>query len=519
MTNPTKTGHTFTGWSGTDLTGDDNLEVTIPQGSTGAREYTAHWSINSYRLDLIAGPCVATVAGANTYEYGANVEATCTFELGYEFASWSGDLTTGIFAMPAQNATMTANAKPISYTIFCDLNGGNTPSENPLCYDITSATITLTTPIKDGYEFIGWEGSNIPEGTASKTVTIPNGSTGARNYVASYTPVYNIVYILDNGVLETANPATYTVFSDSIVLNKPTKAGTYFMGWTCEDYFGASMTVTIPQGSTGNKTYTAVWGETLTFTLPGGVPLVMNKCPAGIFLMGSSENEIGRNADGRESPQHYVTLTKNFYIGKFEVTQAQFESIMGFNPSVFTGDDSRPVENASPPTYIAFCASLTDYLESSIPSGYTGFSLPTEAQWEYACRAGTLTTLNNDTNLTITAGTDLNLEPIAWYDANSGNELHPVGQKQPNAWELYDMHGNIQELCSDLMNIGYFSVCGDCSDPMGPTESSYDPPHYVTKGGNWYGNAKYCRSSGRGSLKITYYGKYYGIRVILSPAP
>ena len=165
LNNPIKTGYTFTGWSGTGLTGEANKEVTIQTGSTGKKEYTAHWSINSYRLDLIAGTGIATVTGNGTYEYNSSVTASCTMKEGYQFANWTGDITTDTFNMPAKNATMTANATPINYTLTYNLDGGQLATNNPASYTIETATFALNNPTRDGYVFKGWTGTDIEEGT------------------------------------------------------------------------------------------------------------------------------------------------------------------------------------------------------------------------------------------------------------------------------------------------------------------------------------------------------------------
>ena len=527
LNNPTKIGYTFKGWSGTGLAGDSNTTVTIPQGSTGDRSYTAHWSVNSYMLTLNKGTGINTVTGDGMYEYNSVVTASCTMLDGYEFALWSGDFTTETFNMPASNATMTANARPISYNIVYNLDGGN--ATNPTSYDITSATITLNNPTKANYAFLGWEGTGIPNGTASLTVTIPQGSTGVRSYTASYTPMYTITYNLNGGSLAIANPATYTIYSDDIVLNKPTKDGIYFMGWTSDEFFGASMSVKIPQGSTGNKTYTANWGEILTFNLPNNLTLVMHKIPAGIFIMGSPTDEPGHF--DREI-QHQVTITKAFYIGKFEVTQDQYFAIKSYNPSEFKEgalSGERPTISANYPVEsisynditvdsTGFLAQINSQLASQLPDGYI-FDFPTEAQWEYACRAGSITSLNNGTDITSTTGNCTNLDTLAWYSGNSavnGNkQTHSVGQKLPNAWGLYDMLGNVWECCKDKYDSSYYETCGDCSDPVGPGTGS----NRVNRGGGWNSSPSLCRSAFRTDFTPAYGSSYTGYRLVLVPAP
>ncbi len=414
LKNPTKTGYTFVGWSGTGLTGNTNTTVSIARGSTGDREYTANWSINSYNLTINKTTGINTVTGDGLHEYNSSITASCTMLAGYEFDKWTGDFTTETFAMPANNATMTANAKPIVYNItYSGIDGATFATANPTSYDITSATITLNNPTKANHLFVGWT-----EGTATFPVRLGQ----------------------------------------------------------------------ITNGSTEDKTFTAHFLEILTFNLSGGVPLVMHKCPAGSFMMGSPDDELGHQSN---ETYHKVTLTNDFYIGKFEVTQEQYYAVMESNPSNFTGDNSRPVEQVSYDDLTkanGFLAILNASFSSQLPDGYH-FALPTEAQWEYACRAGTGTSLNNGTNITQKTGICDNLDKVGWYDKNSGNTTKPVGQKLPNAWGLYDMHGNVYEWCRD----GFADYTSQEENPIGVNSND----NYVNRGGSGENPASNCRSAFR----------------------
>ena len=245
-------------------------------------------------------------------------------------------------------------------------------------------------------------------------------------------------------------------------------------------------------------------GEVLHLSLPKGVGLDMVWCPPGAFLMGSPEGELGRWDD---EVQHRVTLTKGFWMAKYELTQEQYKALMGSNPANFKGP-KRPVEQVSWDEAMAYCQKLNSKFSSSLPSGYV-ITLPTEAQWEYACRAGTTSALNSGRELTSAIGFCGNLDQVAWYVGNSGGQTHEVGQKQANAWGLYDMHGNVWEWCSDW----YGSYGGDATDPVGPSTGSYR----VNRGGSWLHYARLCRSACRYSYTPDFRNGNLGFRPVCAP--
>jgi formylglycine-generating enzyme required for sulfatase activity len=238
-------------------------------------------------------------------------------------------------------------------------------------------------------------------------------------------------------------------------------------------------------------------GQGQTFTLPGGIPLEMVYIAPGTFMMGSPGSEPNHQSD---ETQHQVTLTKGFWLGKYEVTQGQWKAVMGSNPSNFSScGSSCPVEQVSWNDCQEFIRKLNNL------SGFSGFRLPTEAEWEYACRAGTTTAFY--TGAITETGRDRkdpNLDVAGWYGYNSGDRsgwhsdwkdnnhgTKRVGLKKPNAWGLYDMHGNVWEWCADWYG-DYPS--GSVNDPKGPSTGSYR----VLRGGSWDGSAGYCRSADRG---------------------
>jgi formylglycine-generating enzyme required for sulfatase activity len=196
--------------------------------------------------------------------------------------------------------------------------------------------------------------------------------------------------------------------------------------------------------------------------------------PAGKFMMGS---ETGVN---NEKPGHEVSISRPFYLGKYEVTQGQWQEVMESNPSRFIGGFFNRARNL--PVEMVSWEEVQEFIRKlNAKEGDTKYRLPTEAEWEYAARAGTTTSYSfgNDAR---------QLDEYAWYEGNSGRKTYPVGQKKPNAWGLYDMHGNVWEWVQNWYGDLYDT--GSVTDPQGPPGGSYR----VLRGGSWLLDAGLCRS-------------------------
>jgi len=236
--------------------------------------------------------------------------------------------------------------------------------------------------------------------------------------------------------------------------------------------------------------------------------------PGNVFQMGSPSYELCRWSD---EDIHTISISQGFYIQSTEVTQQQWVNMFGNNPSHFYGMD-RPVEQVSWYDCCIYCNQLSrdqgfrpcyysDYSCQTVFQGTPpvvsgtvywkldadGYRLPTEAEWEYVCRAGTITAYNNGLDNTSCYDADPNLDPLAWYDSNSGNMTHDVATKLGNSWGLYDMHGNVNEWCWDWYDENYYSSSPSV-DPRGPSSGSYN----VVRGGAHQGSAALgCRSASR----------------------
>ena len=224
----------------------------------------------------------------------------------------------------------------------------------------------------------------------------------------------------------------------------------------------------------------------------------------GSFVMGSPPGEVGRFLD-KEEPQTQVALTRGYWMSRYEVTQGDFAAVMGFDPSLFAGDAQRPVEDVTWFDAVSFCSRLTarERAEGRLPED-VAYRLPTEAEWEFAARAGTTTRFSY--------GDDPGYEQLrlyAWYGGNSGLRTHPVGVKLSNPWGLFDMHGNVFEWCSDWFG----PLPGNSvTDPQGPATGI----DRIIRSGYWDSSPAFCRSAMRVHFPPSTRISYLGFRVVLA---
>ena len=270
---PTRNGYEFVGWTGEGIT-TPQTSVKIPKGSTGNKAYTANWKVIEYTitLDTNGGPNVSPI------KYTVEDSFTLPYPLrpGYEFAGWvldgSGMLpatTLIIYYGTTGDLHYKAEWRLAEYTINMDLNGGS--GKEKVVYTITDEDFELPTPTRNGYEFVGWTGERIT--TPQTSVKIPKGSTGNKAYTANWQVIkYTIITLLEGGNAGSSGAYVYTV-EETFTLPTPTRTGYTFWGWTGEGITKPQPSVTIPRGSTGDKTYIENWvetGYTITLDLNGG---------------------------------------------------------------------------------------------------------------------------------------------------------------------------------------------------------------------------------------------------------
>jgi len=401
---------------------------------------------------------------------------------------------------------VTAVFKLAPTTLTVNTLGQGTVSLSPAGGSYENGTeVTLTPNAAAGWQFDHWEG-DATGNTVHAVVTMSADRTVTAVFIQVVTYTLDVTITGEGNVgidpLNAAYPA-----GTSVELEAIPASNWRFDHWS-GDLNGSANPATVTMNS--NKSITAVFLETAgegegegegeggcegenvpgpgdpsTFMLPGGVQLEMKWCPAGEFEMGSPDSgdpDLWPN----EQPQHHVTLTKGFWLGKYEVTQAQWEAVMGNNPSYFKGDPNLPVETVSI-VGLFLPDGFLDKLNQAVPC--RGFRLPTEAEWEYACRAGTTTRFpwGNDLEHTEVA-------TYAWFGLGADGTTQPVGQKEPNPWGFYDMSGNVYEMVRDL----YFWTYGSNKPVTDPLQLGGSNP--VTRGGCYWFSYTYCRSAARSSL-------------------
>jgi formylglycine-generating enzyme required for sulfatase activity len=294
----------------------------------------------------------------------------------------------------------------------------------------------------------------------------------------------------------TVTGAVATVYSMEYVtdLTSPSESD-----WECLEFFqlpaSPYLWTDVSAPTTGKRFYRAV-----AMVSPADFVFI----PPGTFRMGTPVGETGRQS--WEGPQTAVTISRGLWMGRHEVTQNAYFEVMGVNPSQFKVDVNAPVESVTWSDAIAFCATLTARERGAerIPSG-SAYRLPTEAEWEYACRSLTSTRFSYGDDPGTTQLTN-----HAWYGDNSSDQTHAVGQKLPNAWGLYDMHGNVWEWCQDWWLDSLPG--GTLVDPQGPVSGLYR----VVRGGSWGGGAWFQRSGVRSFVDPGSRSHSFGFRVVLA---
>ena len=541
MANPPPTNKVFDCWSGNVATVADvsnPVTAVIMPGSNIT--VSATYRFLPY-LTVVSG----TGSGYYTNGLTVTVRANPTNHP-WTFDRWTGSVafadaasTNTTLAMPPTDATVTATYKLYPFlTVMVEDGLGGSYTNSSVNY-APGATVPISAASPPPHHSFQWSGNAV----AQAAITAASGAAGLTNWNASllmpngdvtitatYPPIYYPLTVTGG-----SGSGDYTNGTEvAIAATAPPSAQHLFNGWLgntggVANPLSATTTVTISGPTKLEASYRPVAVTDRTFLVvdlttgarsytnaaPAGgwntdsyksEKLVLQKISAGTFMMGQ-----GGIADA--SPAHPVTLTQAYYLGLFPVTQYQWNKVSSQWPSAYNGifRDFRPVENISYATIRGASAGANWPVGNSVDSGFlstlrskTGspqiaFDLPTEAQWEYACRAGT----TGDYSFSGTAG------DYMWYALNSAGTTQPVGQKLPNPWGFYDMHGNVSEWCLDWFARDYTSA--PLTDPKGGPSSAQGARAW--RGGAFNGTADSCKSAYRGYQAPTNGVAYLGLRL------
>ena len=423
-----------------------------------------------------------TVTGGGQVTRGSTVTLTATPSESYRFTGWSGDATGAdnpLYITVEADKTVTASFEKVDEPLLQSAlaNSGTDRGNGWREAD----WFGFYFPTSSGWHYHAEHGWIFPVGETLDSIWFWDLDLG---WCWTSQEVYPYVYRHDpEGWLyylrESKNPRRFYDFAAN--------------AWT---------SVSRQEEAQGEQSDSSSNKAGDTFTVPD-LSLEMLWVEPGTFTMGSPSSETGRSS--RET-QHQVTLTEGFWLGKYEVMQAQWEKVMGSNRSYFEGAD-RPVEKVSWNDVMSFCEKLTEQESEAgrLPAGMA-YQLPTEAQWEYACRAGTTTAYSWGDNI---ASTNANYAYDGW--GTGLRRTSDVGQYAANPWGFHDMHGNVWEWCADWYE-QYTS--GAESDPVGPADGSIR----VTRGGSWDSTANYARSAIRYGYESAVSYSHLGFRLSLRPA-
>jgi len=480
--------------AGVYVEGNANLTMT---GGIITNNRGGVWIHGSTSVFIMTGGTISKNTGMGVYVLYSNLKKTGgTVSDNTDYAIYAksyvdliADLIAYIHTAPPEvQLTFTNAGLPFAtgdwdycttYIVSFNPNGGNWAGDTAnkaISPYLNNPVIPPIDPVYDGRNFVGW----YTHPTSGTAFDLMSSITSDITLYAKWTPItYTITYDknANNAIGNTATSSHTYDFERALAANAYTRIGYTFAGWdTKADGTGNSYT-----DSQNVKNLTIVDGDVIILYAKWEplVPVDMVWVPGGSFQMGSNAADARDN----EKPMHTVMIS-SFFMGKYEVTQKQYKAIMGSNPSRFTGDDNRPVEMVTFFDALEFCNRLSE-IEGLTPvytiSGKTmsgnsignatvtadwyknGYRLPTEAEWEYSAKGG-----NGSPENYIYSGSN-DLYSVAWYGANSSDTTHPVGTKAANGLGIYDMTGNVWEMCWDI----YGPYSGNAqTDPLGASSGS-----------------------------------------------
>ncbi|MGB2863604.1 MAG: SUMF1/EgtB/PvdO family nonheme iron enzyme [Sedimentisphaerales bacterium] len=495
--------YSFTNWSG-DLSGSTNPAALVMDGD---KSVSAGFALKAYSLTVTAvGGSVTKSPDKASYNRGETVTLEAAPNVGYSFTNWSGDLSGGTnpaaLVMDADKSVSTGFAVK-TYSLTATAVGGSvTKNPNKASYNHGETVTLQAVPNKD-YSFTNWSG-DLSGGTNPVTLVMDADKSVSAGFALK---AYSLtVTAVGGSVTKSPDKASYKR-GETVTLGAAPNEGFSFTNWSGNLSGGTNPTTLVMDA---DKTVAASFAlkadeAGARFT---GINLVY--IPAGSFMMGSSVSaaQLAGEYDKKEKdfanefPQYEVRISKGFWMGQTEVTQGQYKSVMNAQP--WSGKAYVQEDANNPAVYVSWDDAVEFCRRLSQQEGRR-YRLPTEAEWEYACRAGTTTRFSF-------GASDSSLGDYAWFDGNADkvgqDYAHPVGQKIPNLWGLYDMHGNVFEWCSDYYDEKYYSNSPSV-DPNGPPSGI----SRSLRGGSWDNGGSHLRSSYRSDYPVSR-GLLVGFRVV-----
>ncbi|MHC4227385.1 MAG: InlB B-repeat-containing protein [Planctomycetota bacterium] len=504
-------GYLFSNWTG-DLSGSTNPATLVMEAD---KSVTAGFAIKTYSLTTTAVDGSVTKSPDQAgYNHGETVTLEAVPNTGHSFTSWSGDLsgaTNPATLTMDTDKSVAAGFALKAYSLTVAAVGGSVARSPAQAGYNHGETVTLEAVPNEGYSFTNWSGDLSGGANPARLVmdadkSVTAGFAAVKTYSLTTTAV-------SGSVTKRAAQAGYK-HGETVALEAVPNTGYRFSNWT-GDLSGrdnpAKLVIDSDKSVTASFTPTARASDVTAKSI--GIKLV--HIPAGSFMMGSSSSsaQLAAEYDKREVdfadefPQHEVRISKDFWMGQTEVTQGQYKSVMNAQP--WSGKAYVQEDANNPAVYVSWDEAVEFCRRLSQQEGKT-YRLPTEAEWEYACRAGTATRFSfGDSNSP--------LGDHAWFNGNADkvgqDYAHQAGQKKPNPWGLYDMHGNVFEWCSDYYDEKYYSDTPSI-DPNGPSSGTTRS----LRGGSWDNGVSYLRCSYRSDYPVNR-GLLVGFRVVSDGQP
>jgi formylglycine-generating enzyme required for sulfatase activity len=501
-------GYSFTNWSG-DLS-DSTNPVTLVMDAD--KSVSAGFALKAYSLTVTAvDGSVTKIPDKASYNHGERVTLEAAPNAGYSFTNWSGDLsgsTNPATLVIGANTSVSAGFAVKTYSLTATtVDGSITKSPDKASYN-HGETVTLEAVPNKDYSFTNWSG-DLSGGTNPVTLVMDADKSVRAGFALKAFGL--TVAAVGGSVTKSPDKASYKR-GETVTLEAVPNEGYSFTNWSGDLSGGTNpVTLVMDVDKSVAASFALKTGDAgARFT---GINLVY--IPAGSFMMGSSDSaaQLAGEYDKKEKdfanefPQHPVRISKGFWMGQTEVTQGQYMSVMNVKP--WSGKAYVQEDANNPAVYVSWDDAVDFCRRLSQKEGRT-YRLPTEAEWEYACRAGTTTRFSFGSS-------DSSLGDYTWFDGNADkvgqDYAHPAGQKNPNPWGLYDMHGNVFEWCSDYYDEKYYSNSLGV-DPKGPSSGI----SHSVRGGSWDNSGNYLRSSYRSDYPVSS-GLLVGFRVVNDGTP